>query len=39
MGGVLHRTLQEHQIIPTNATVSTVSDIENALLSMRKIDF
>ena len=32
-------TLQEHQTIPTNATVSTDSDIENALWSMRKIEF
>ena len=29
-------TLQEHQTIPTNATVSTDSDIENVLWSMRK---
>ena len=32
-------TLQEHQWILTNATVSKVSDIENEWWSMRKIDF
>ena len=32
-------TLQKHQTIPTNATVSTDSDIVNALWLMRKIEF
>ena len=32
-------TQQEHQTIPTNATVSKVSDIENEWRAMRKIDF
>ena len=36
---IFYCTLQEHQTIPTNATVSTDSDIVNALWSMRKIEF
>ena len=32
-------TLQEHQMIPTNVTVSKVSDIENEWWSMRKLVF
>ena len=32
-------TLQEHQMILTNATVSKVSDIENEWWSMRKLVF
>ena len=35
----LLNTLQKHQTIPTNATVSKVSDIEIQWWSMRKLDF
>ena len=39
VNGTARYTLQEHQTIPTNTTVSKVSDIENEWWSMRKIDF